>query len=782
MPSGSPIALILGAGANVGQSVSRAFAAKGYKIALAARSLKEEDSTPDQLHIRGDFTDPESVANVFAKVKAKFGLPHVVIYNASSSAFTDAKSPLGLTLKDFSRDFAINTASAFVAAQQAITAFEELPGSASRTFIFTGNCTNDIPILALMDSGVGKSASAHIIQCAAEAYKEKGFKFYYADERNLDGSPAYGKINGPAHGEFYTALAEGTSQGPWQQTFVKGVGYKNFKYISELEERLKKMEALLQNATAQKPPGEGEPSQKTYTPYGILAIEERESLQTDGGETHKEMAYQSLPGLHVESSSSGFLASLSSSHSPLFRSHENFYEILPSPVHQQQTGARSLVLGPFSVPSFHELPAKSVALDLVGDAFRSFNRFFPLFNEQDFLRQFEHQYANSSPENAGWWACVNVVLALAHRFRAMRTLETAWENSQSCGYLCNALAVVSELNMLHRSLPAVQALVGMATILQGTPNPQSSSVLTAAAVRLSQTMGLHRRTQDVSLSKTEVEQRKRVFWIAYFLDKDISLRMQQPYAQDDDDMDVEIPTGHTHELKICGDIPCDINFFNARIGLAVIQGQTYKRLYSVQASRQSEAQKAAVAQELLSILSYWRSSVPLDFEDYQENSLQVSFTTEFIHVLVLRFTYINCLVMIDHHLPPTEQLSVDPGSEAFGILPPSESICVMESRKAIRLIQITPQGSYAYVWILLQPFFAAVTVLLQNVVRNPIAQNAQSDLQIVKPFLRLIEMLANDQRVCSASGESEKIHEFCEELHSRATKAVDFVNTRQTLW
>lgn len=71
----------------------------------------------------------------------------------------------------------MNTTSAFVAAQQAVLAFAQLPESASRTFIFTGNCTNVAPIVALMGSGAGKSATAHIIQCAAEAYKEKGYKY-----------------------------------------------------------------------------------------------------------------------------------------------------------------------------------------------------------------------------------------------------------------------------------------------------------------------------------------------------------------------------------------------------------------------------------------------------------------------------------------------------------------------------------------------------------------------------------------------------------------------------
>lgn len=53
-------------------------------------------------------------------------------------------------------------------------------------------------------------------------------RFYYADERKPDGSPAYFDIDGAAHAKHYVDLSEGASQGPWQQTFVKGVGYKQF--------------------------------------------------------------------------------------------------------------------------------------------------------------------------------------------------------------------------------------------------------------------------------------------------------------------------------------------------------------------------------------------------------------------------------------------------------------------------------------------------------------------------------------------------------------------------
>ncbi|KAH8585331.1 hypothetical protein B0O99DRAFT_194117, partial [Bisporella sp. PMI_857] len=77
----SPVILILGAGPNIGQGVAKAFAAKGYKVALAARSLKESDSTDKQLNITCDFANPEDIVNVFAKTKKALGIPSVVVYN-----------------------------------------------------------------------------------------------------------------------------------------------------------------------------------------------------------------------------------------------------------------------------------------------------------------------------------------------------------------------------------------------------------------------------------------------------------------------------------------------------------------------------------------------------------------------------------------------------------------------------------------------------------------------------------------------------------------------------
>jgi hypothetical protein len=94
----------------------------------------------------------------------------------AAATFVNKEDPLELSLKDAIRDMNINTFSALAAAKEAVKSFEALPQDAAQTFIFTGNITNSQPIAALMSQGMGKSATAHMIQTAASAYADRGYR------------------------------------------------------------------------------------------------------------------------------------------------------------------------------------------------------------------------------------------------------------------------------------------------------------------------------------------------------------------------------------------------------------------------------------------------------------------------------------------------------------------------------------------------------------------------------------------------------------------------------
>ncbi|EPQ55708.1 NAD P-binding protein [Gloeophyllum trabeum ATCC 11539] len=223
-----PVLLVLGAGSNVGLKVARKFASHGFKVAVAARNPSDEVSKAGDLVVKADFADPSAVSSVFEKVKATLGIPSVVVYNAYSAHASPGGLPLAVPIADFSKDLVVNAASAYAAAHEAVKGFAQLPADASKTFIYTGNILNvkQLPIFASL--GAGKSATAHIVEAATLTYGNKGFKFYYADERTADGAPVASAIDGDAHADFYYELSQSPKQQPWLATFVKGKGYVDF--------------------------------------------------------------------------------------------------------------------------------------------------------------------------------------------------------------------------------------------------------------------------------------------------------------------------------------------------------------------------------------------------------------------------------------------------------------------------------------------------------------------------------------------------------------------------
>jgi Fungal specific transcription factor domain len=190
---------------------------------------------------------------------------------------------------------------------------------------------------------------------------------------------------------------------------------------------------------------------------------------------------------------------------------------------------------------FTPLPPKEEAISMLERFFEAFNPLFPLFHQPTFMRLVERQYSGHSHNGSGWWASLNVALALAYMLRKMNNSHHNDDEQKAWSFMKNALGVLSELTVRKTDLQSVQALLGMAHFMQTTSNPQLSLPLYSAAIRVSHSIGLHRENLLLNLSPVESEVQKRVFWVGYILDQDTSLRSGRPAAQDDSDMDMSLP-------------------------------------------------------------------------------------------------------------------------------------------------------------------------------------------------------------------------------------------------
>jgi hypothetical protein len=362
----------------------------------------------------------------------------------------------------------------------------------------------------------------------------------------------------------------------------------------------------------------------------------------------------------------------------------------------------------FQRPIFRPLPPKAEALSLLKDYFENFNCMFPLFHQPTFMHLVERQYSSDPYEGSGWWACLNCALAFAHRLRVMSNLVPAEEDEKAWAYLKNAMGVFTELTMRNTDLMSVQALLAMAMFHQGTPNPQPTYILISSAVRLAQSIGLHKKGTGFTLNPIEIEQRKRVFWIAYMLDKDLSLRSGRPPAQDDDDINVDLPDADPDDN--IGNIPLadgkgKMNLFRVMCEFAVIESDVYRRLYSTKASKQTDGELLNTIGELDQQLEEWKDRIPIDFRP--EHEIKASHTPLILHVVMLHFTYYNCLTTIHrmsvHRGYWTSRLSnyAIQGLNARPLNPrvfSSAALSTAAARASISLLKYIPQGDLSCVW------------------------------------------------------------------------------------
>ncbi|KYK61473.1 binuclear Zn cluster-containing protein [Drechmeria coniospora] len=408
----------------------------------------------------------------------------------------------------------------------------------------------------------------------------------------------------------------------------------------------------------------------------------------------------------------------------------------------------------FQRPVFRPLPPRDEALSLLKDYFENFNCMFPLFHQPTFMHLVERQYSEDPYQGSGWWASLNCALAIAHRLRVMSNLVPQEEDEKAWAFLKNAMGVFSELTMRNTDLLSVQALLGMALFMQGTPNPQPTSLLIAAAIRLANSIGLHRRGTGFNLNPIEIEQRKRVFWIAYMLDKDLSLRSGRPAAQDDDDMNVELPDANPPDN--IGNIPLadgkgKMNLFRVMCECTVIEGNVYRRLYSIKASKQTPGEILNTIGELDQELEEWKENIPIDFRP--EYEIKASHTPLILHVVMLHFTYYNCLTTIHrmsiHHGFWTSRLA-DYAIKGLNTRPlnprvfSSAALCTAAARASISLLKYVPQGDFSCVWLILYFPVSALMTLFSNILQNPLDPRAKSDTRLMSLVVTFLSMLGQE--------------------------------------
>ncbi|KAK6209896.1 hypothetical protein QIS74_11480 [Colletotrichum tabaci] len=209
------------------------------------------------------------------------------------------------------------------------------------------------------------------------------------------------------------------------------------------------------------------------------------------------------------------------------------------------------------------------------------------------------------------WASINVVMALAHCCDQGLSEQSEVFVAESVG---KAQSVLTELIMSDLRLDSLQVILGLVLSFQRMPNMRPAAVLISTAFRLIHEMRIHRREGYEGISSAEALQRRRVFWVAYILDRDISMRTRQPPVHQDANIDLDLPPVRSSTDRAgfidAGDGCTHFNFFRSRAQLAQIQGQVHECIFSVQGRSRPAGEASLEIARLRGQLAQWRAQIP----------------------------------------------------------------------------------------------------------------------------------------------------------------------------
>ncbi|KAK4187665.1 fungal-specific transcription factor domain-containing protein [Podospora australis] len=447
---------------------------------------------------------------------------------------------------------------------------------------------------------------------------------------------------------------------------------------------------------------------------------------------------------------------------------------------------------PLPEPAPHsrtELPPTSELVPHVQNYFANFNSIFPLFDSKTFTAILNGLESPKGPD-AVLIAAVNVILALSYE-PGSTTLPgydqaTCIENAQS--RINHLLAAES-----HDHLLRIQVLLGLVILRQGTsPAPEGFSMtnsLVASAIKLVHRLGLQQSRTNVQFDAETSLQRQRVFWIAYILDRDTSMRAHDPPLQQENDHDIPIfestPGYGLMSFTTAAGEEAIFDFFQARIKLAQVQGIIYEQLYSVRAISQPPENRQQTVNRIHGMLVAWfQHHVPVQLLPENLSTEVLALTPSFIRQLItVYFTYLSCYLHIhrvgSHNAEWITRLvnysqtilfpsSPSPGQSPFTPLLSQESSTskdvLLVARETAKLFRLVDRTDSSLIWNTGCTYISATLVLIANclTVSEQGGDLDEEDAKLMEEAMQFFKGLADEMP------HFQTLEKACAELECRA--------------
>ncbi|PWZ02906.1 hypothetical protein BCV70DRAFT_143909, partial [Testicularia cyperi] len=342
-------------------------------------------------------------------------------------------------------------------------------------------------------------------------------------------------------------------------------------------------------------------------------------------------------------------------------------------------------------------PEPDLATSLLDAYFARLNHDFPMINEA----QFRDEYGNK-PElrkDPEWVARAFAVFMAASQHLLDDRTQADPKDPHSRGvHFWHAVKTLAWRNTpFERPLWRVQTMLLCTLFQMGTPVSASASwFLLGGAIRALLDIGAHRKptARKLGLSRVDEESFKRVFWVAYSLDREVSAALGRPVMLQDEDIDLELPVAiddyllfNTPENQPLPEQPKEspaiITGFLCALRLDELIGRTLRMVYALHKTKlrfgaHGREWDERIVTEIDSALNNWLDTVPshLRYDPHETNDEWLMQSS------LLYSKYYNCQILVHRPFIPARKS----GSETSILNFPSLAICTNASRSISNLI------------------------------------------------------------------------------------------------
>ncbi|KAE8152302.1 fungal-specific transcription factor domain-containing protein [Aspergillus avenaceus] len=416
-----------------------------------------------------------------------------------------------------------------------------------------------------------------------------------------------------------------------------------------------------------------------------------------------------------------------------------------------ETNSGTPFVSPLPNRIFCPLPPMEEAISLLHDYIRDFNTILPVFKRPELVSLFTQDNLEMKFRSPSQWASINAILATALILRPCQT-----DSQKSWLFIQNALEVVNELWLGPPDLLAVQSLLVIATFLLGTSAVQPCGYLVSTAIRLCHDLGLGNTEDKLPLSAEEAQHRQTIFWIAYWLDRELCLRFGEPPTSSDDDfgaaLPMEAPTDSIYSIPT-SDLSGNFNAFRSACQLATIKGQLYQDLYSATAVDRPIDEIISSVGTLDEKLQAWKKNIPTEYQPESGNRTGSWQPTMSPILLLLHYSYFDCMIAIHRRVAAQgvhtgvdllrrNDLTPSPDTLSNPRVLLSASLCTKAARASISLTNyISREHTPLLGTLIYYPVVASIT-LSNCVIHNPQDICGSYYLQLVDHTERFLASLS----------------------------------------